>query len=233
MAIKLKEIIFTCLILFIGSQFCFSQEKSKPNLFASIFPHNCEYVLQHVDFLTEELEKNPNSIGYIVINRKREKSKRFNLAGFFYQDIISLHIKNRDYNQNRLRIIRGESEKVKIDFYIASDESNKPNSTEAKWNLYIPSKPILFNEGYGGQLCAETFYNLNTFSEILAAFPTARGHFVIYAESFKEFPKEKENITNEIIKIGIPLNRFKFFFEKDNNTLHPHSKLWLVPRKKK
>ncbi len=230
---KLWKSICTSLILLICIQFCFGQMKSNPDLLASIYPYNCEYVLQYVDLLIDGLEKSPSSIGYIVINRQRQKSKQFNQGGFYYEDIISLQIKRRNSDKNRLKIIRSESEKMKIDFYIASDESSKLNFTEAKWDLYIPSKPILFDEGYGGQLCEETLFRLNTFSEILTAHSNARGHFVIYAESFKDFPKEKESIMNEIIKAGIPVNRFKFFFRRDNSTLYPYAKLWLIPKRKK
>jgi hypothetical protein len=237
MAMKLKEIIFTYLILFIGFQFCFSQEKSKPLLLESVVPSNCEFTELATLHLIDELEKNPTSIGYIIISQKRLKSREFNLWGFYHQDIISIQIKEKNFNPNRLQIIRAESKEYKIDFYIASDVSNKPDFTEAKWDLNIPSKTIMFHDGSGGGsgdgLCKETLFQLNAFSEILTANPTARGHFVIYADSIKNFPKEKERLTNEITKVGIPLNRFKFFFRRDNSTIDPHSKLWLVPYNKK
>ena len=56
---------------------------------------------------------------------------------------------------------------------------------------------------------------------------------MVYADSIKNFLKEKERIINEINKVGIPLNRFRFFFRKDNSTIYPYSKLWLVPNNKK
>jgi hypothetical protein len=225
---KLKEIICTNLILLIGFQLCFSQE-SKPRLFDSIFPNNCETVQIATYHLIDELEKNLNSVGYIVIYRKQEKSKELNFRGYYHQDIITLQIKARNFNPNRLRIIRAESDENKIDFFIASDKSKKPDVTEAKWNLNIPSKPIMFDDGTGGQLCAETPFRLNTFSEVLKTNKKAQGHFVIYADSIKDFPKEKKRITNEIMKFGIPLKAIKFFFRKDNATIYPYAKLWLVP----
>lgn len=229
---KLKEIIFINLILFIFFQFCFSQE-SKPKLFDSIFPNNCETVQIATYYLIDELEKNLNSVGYIVIYRKQEKSKELNFWGYYHQDIITLQIKARNFDPNRLKIIRAESDENKIDFYIASDKLNKPDFTEAKWNLNIPSKPIMFDDGTGGQLCAETPFRLNTFSEILKANKDAEGYFVIYADSMKDFPKEKKRITNEIVKFGITIKAIKFFFRKDNSTIYPYAKLWLVPNNRK
>lgn len=226
---KLKEIIFTNLILLIVFQFSFSQEL-EPKLFDFLFfPTNCENVQISTYHLIDELEKNPNSIGYIVIYRKQTKSKKLNFSGYYQQDIITIQIKGRNFNPNRLRIIRAESDENKIEFFTASDKLKKPNFTEAKWNLDIPSKPIMFDDGMGGQLCNETPYRLNTFSEILEANKKAQGHFVIYADSIKNFSKEKKGITNELMKFGIPLNRIKFFFRKDNSTIYPYAKLWLVP----
>jgi hypothetical protein len=230
---KLKEIIFTSLILFIGFQFCFSQEP-QPKLFDSLFfPANCENVVISTYHLIDELEKNPKSVGYIIIYRKQTKSKELNFSGYYQQDIITLEIKKRNFNPNSIRIIRAASAENKIDFYIASDKSEKPNFTETKWNLDIPSKPIMFDDGMGGQLCAETPFRLNTFSEILEANKKAQGHFVIYADSIKDFTKEKKRITNEIVKFGIPLKAIKFFFRKDNSTIYPYAKLWFVPNNKK
>jgi hypothetical protein len=87
----------------------------------------------------------------------------------------------------------------------------------------------MFDDGMGGQLCSETPFRLNTFSEVLEANQKAQGHFVIYADSIKGFSKEKKRLINEINKAGIALNRFRFFFRKDIS----HTELWLIPKGKK
>jgi hypothetical protein len=186
--------------------------------------------------LVDELEKNPNSTGYIVINWQSKKSNQFNferLGGFFYEDIISLQIKRRNFNRTRLKVIRSDGNKFKIDFLLNSNNLAKPNFVETKWDLSISSKPKLFDKGESAQLCEETFLRLNTFSEFLAANPNTYGHFVIYAESSKDFPKEKQRITKEILKAGIPVNRTKFFFIENNLTISPYAEVWLVPKNKK
>jgi len=233
---KLKRFILIYFLLSIAIQICFGQVESKPRLLNSIEPHNCEYVLQHVEFLMEEVSKNPNSIGYIIINWRPKSANEFNfgrLAGFRYEDIISVHLRDKVFDQNRIKIIRSDSDKLKIDFLISSDKSIEPSYLKTNWDLSIPQKAIIFDEGYGSQLCAETYFNLKVFSEFLTAHPNARGHIVSYADSIKDFPKEKERIISEINKVGIPLNRFRFFFRKDNSTIYPYSKLWLVPKRKK
>jgi hypothetical protein len=234
---KLKRIILIYFLLFITIQICFGQVETKPQLLDSFEPRNCESVLQRVEYLIEDVSKNPNSIGYIIINWRPKKANEFNfegrLAGFYYEDVISVHLQNKVFDQNRIRIIRSDSDKLKIDFLITPDKSVEPSYVKTNWDLSIPKKAMIFDEGYGGQLCAETYFNLKVFSEFLTANPPARGHFVIYADSIKDFPKEKERIINEITKVGIPLNRFRFFFRKDNSTIHPYSKLWLVPNNKK
>jgi hypothetical protein len=232
---KFRKTIFIFAILFLSIRFSFAQRDFNENLLGSISPPwNCEYVLQHVDSLIEELEKNPASLGYIVIYRQQEKPEQFNQGGFYHEDLISLHLRSKRLNidPNRIRIVRGESEKYKIDFLITQNKSGETSIKEAKWSLNIPSKPVLFDEGDGGQLCNETPFRLNTFAEILTAHPKARGHFVIYGASIKDFPKAKQSLVGDIEKVGIPLNRFKFFFKKDNSVIYPHVKLWLIPNGK-
>ena len=111
---------------------------------------------------------------------------------------------------------------------------NAPNFNEAVWDLSMPRKPILFAEENGIQLCSETPFQLNTFSEFLTANPNSGGRFIIHAESFKDFQKEKERLITEIKKTNISLNRIRFLFKKDESVLpdYQYSELWLFPKRK-
>ena len=137
---KLQKIFFTFTFIFSLSSVTFSQESSNLKL-AAIYPHNCEFVNQHVDFLIEELEKHPNSKGFIVINWQPIKTNKLNRIGFIYEDIMSLEIKRKNFNKSRLKILRSNKDKLQIDFYLISNEDDKPNFYEIAWDLSIPQKP--------------------------------------------------------------------------------------------
>lgn len=227
---KLQKIIFIVSVLFSLLHITFSQDTSNSNLFASIFPANCEFVNQHVDFLIDELEKHPSSKGFIVINWQQSKTDKLSRIGFIYEDIMSLEIKRRNFDTNRLKIIRSNKDKLKLDFYLVPNEKDKPDFYETVWDLSIPSKPIIFDDGLGGQLCSETLYQLNTFAELLNSNPKAKGKFVVRATKKVDFQKEVKVLLDEIRKVGIDVNRIRFVYIKDNSIIYPDSRLWLLPK---
>ena len=231
---KTSKFIFLFLFFLTLSQIFYGQEKSEPNLIASINGSGCEHINQYVDELIYELEKNPASTGYIVISQEPKKPKELNLRPFIYQDFMSVHIKQRKIDQSRLKFIRSNGSKFKVDFFLMPIGAVAPNFNEAIWDLSIPSKPGFFAEENGIQLCDETPLQLNAFSEFLNANPNSGGRFIVHAESLKDFRKEKARLTIEIKKAHISPIRIKFIYKKDKYVLpdHSYSYLWLIPKSK-
>ena len=229
---RLQKCFFVLVIFLASLQLGFGQEKPKAELIDEFGDITCEELIARQDNLMSSLNNDPTAVGYAVIYGNKNDYKKVWRAKFY----IGGHIEFRNFNEERLIIIRGkEAEDLRIQFWKVPAGAEKPAFEELNWNFTLSAnrKPFIFlSTGWEGGPC-DIGLQLKTYANYLVANPSIRGNVVVFAKSKSEFQDEKEKISGKLTNnYKIPSNQLRFFHQKIKDE-YSYTELWLVPQKKK
>lgn len=221
---KLQKVIFI-LLLFTFCEISFAQKAEEDLILRDSFSEfNCEDLLARLDGFAIEIYKNPESVGYIVINDDSNAIKNK-----FLEQYITNYVLFRKFNKNQFVIIPAIKNEHKIELWISRDGKTKPNKkphnftfdlskTEEPITFVIDTVEITKIDGkltYFGDCsacCIETI-NLNLLSEFLKSNPKLNAHIKIYSNKQKQAKRLEKLIVDDAKNVyEIALNRLKFSY---------------------
>jgi hypothetical protein len=233
---KLQKFFLVSTVLFVSLQICFGQAKPKAMLIDEFGRISCEELKARTDgFYQKDLGSNPDSIGYILINGNKNKSLEKYMLEIYFKSAILSH----KYDINRVVFIRGkDNNSTNGKFWVVTSGADKPVFDEEDWDYALPgiSKAIKFHERIWetfDDICpSNRNFSEELYAKLLLGNPDFRGNIVISRNSSTSFQKNRKEIINELVnKYKIPINRLRFF--NDKNGYPDNVEYWLVPIKKK
>lgn len=224
------------ILLFVCFQICAGQTQLKAELADKTGKVTYEHLAAITDVFLQRLLQERDSTGYVLIYNEKVSDNR---RRFRYEQWLKGHLRARRFDEKRIFIIRGEDRnEFQMQFWIVPKGAAKPEYAEAQWSAVLDpqTKPFIFatTEWNNGLDYPSEYSSLNLFSEYLEANPSARGHFVVRAESKSAFQKEKSEMTKLLVeKYKINSSRLKFFYvmSKKKDEDYPQVEVWLVPSK--
>jgi len=227
---KLRQSFLSFLLLLAVLQVCFSQEKPQAVLLDRIEGiASCEDLRARIEVF---LRIKPNSIGYIVINGKKNDFNR-NLAA---EKIIRAWLEIINFDERRLIIKRGkEKDALLIELWEIPSGAEKPVFEKGKWSLTLSKnrRPFIFNSTKDDSDTCPIRNQLKIYSEYLTANPNIRGRIVIFSASKNHFQMEKNKLSNQLSnKYNISPTQLEFMLVKKKLD-YSYTEFWLVPQKNK
>ncbi len=242
---KLRQVFFTLLFLFMTSQFCLGQEKPKAVLVNEFGKVCSEELMALYDGFFVELQNYPTTTGYIIFygdNSAEGRNLKFiNYLNKFYPNA-------RGFDKTRLSLIRGKNQnQMKIQFWVAPAGANPPipkaNFVEEKitstklfdknWADFNKEsdKLDIYSNGFF-ELGCEFSPNRNAFAKVLLSNRELTGYLIIYTKFGKGKTYANKISTfalKELIKdFKIPQNRIKAIYGGQRE--EPQIEFWLVPK---
>lgn len=227
---KLKKLSILIFILVINFQSLFSQEKDRNLILLDSRPKiTYEELSLLTDILASEINKIPNSIGYIVTYGDSDKIKNA-----FYKDAVIRNIKFRGYDKNKLRTLSAiDFENPRFEFWISKNGDSPIVSNENNpFILPKTNKPIKFVEDLieigeidGKQVSFPAacdagcimLLDLPLLSDFLDANPQMTAYLIIHAKNLKRATQIKNILARESFEDAkIPSNRINFLFGGKN-----------------
>lgn len=230
------------IILFASHQICLGQDKSEAVLFNSFNKVVEEDVAARLEAFIQELTKNQNLQGYVVIHPEKNSIKQNFRMERRYERFIKKIISILKFDKNRIDFVQTkESETIEIEFWKIPTGAEKPFSVEDKWAEIPPNltKPFVFGFTY----IDEVFPNFvpEFYADYIKNNENLRGHIVVFNQS-REGAKIQADQWIKILteEYKVPRNRLKIFFGKENGSivylgkgiLPVEVEFWLVPTKR-
>jgi len=230
-----QRIVFIHLILLLTFQLCFAQEKLQPIKIDEIRETSCADLQNRIDIGFREMAEDPNSVGYIVVNGKKNDL----FANLLYENWIIGLINKIARDKNQYKVVRGEDkEKFIVELWKVSVGSNTKFYSEGRWSYVLPisTKPFIFT-AYSWRdsgICPMGLY-VKLFADFLSANPNARGHLVIRDKTDKNFRGKEKEILDELVnQHKVPRHRLRLFYDRNEN--YPYTftdvEFWFVPKSK-
>lgn len=231
---KAGPILLILLILQASLLICPAQNAARAVKTDEFGKANCEEFWARFDGFVNELQNNPDSTGYVLING--EKYSLRTVLG--YEKLTNGILKLRNFDRSRLVIIRGaESDAVNIQFWRVPAGAEPPRFVQGNWDLTVKqNKPFVVGSYSEGDGICPASTSVKLFADYLSANPDMRAHIVITGKTSENFAKMAKELQNQLLdEYGVSSNRLKFFFVKNKN--YPYQfegvEFWLVPQKKK
>ncbi len=188
---------------------------------------NCEDLLARIDNLLVQLENNPESSAFIVINSKKGAPRGAEDSKTLIETIFQL----RRFDLKRLRIVRGkESESDGGMFYLVPPGTDDPIKPAAAWpekNLDFGS-PFIYGVEADDDPCPS--FPLPKYAETLRSNPSLRGHIVFFPHPRRNRNALMKEWTKALtVDHKIPRRQLRFFFGKASEW--SYTEFWLVPVK--
>jgi len=197
---------------------------------------NCEYRQMMMDSFFNELNNDPNAMGYIFTFGGPRAVARVEKA-------MRANLKWRNYDPSRIVFVNGggKSKKPTIDYWLVpagadiptpespvEDEADfeKPGgTTEIVTN---PKEPFIHSrEYYDGGSCIgdDPQIDLDDYAKYLKKNPKSRGNIVIIMMTKADFRQKEREILSYLAKKGIARKRLKTFHQKTYGGVE----LWILP----
>lgn len=224
-------LILICIVIF--AQLVFAQQ-GLPELVRKFDDVGCELFLALHDGFMAELQRNPESMGYVVIYGPAKDLQ----TKLTYESWALGNINFRGFEKSRMKVVRAEIRPAfKIEFWSVPPGAIRPFS-EVEWSFVLPesTKPFIFHDSESSEGSCPTGQMVIFFADLLTANPTAQGNIVIRSLTRKAFDMQRREITTELVtRNKIQRNRLRFFFVRDRKTLCAISacaEFWAVPQHK-
>jgi hypothetical protein len=228
---KLRKSIVILPFLLLAFQICVAQEKPKAVLVDEFGKVNYSNLRYSFDQFWTEIQKTPNSKGYIVIYGDKNEP----LSKYYREVWLKEFISFRNFPASQLVFLYGEDkEELKTQFWIAPLGADRPTFAEDDWNYKLPKtiKPTVIHQTlelaeYGPEPLNLEFY-IEFYSKFLNANPDSRGHLVIYDKSTKGFNEARQPLFEQLVKKNkVRQNQLKFFYVKSKKS---GIEFWFVPK---
>lgn len=229
---KLRILFFTLLLLPLTVKSFFAQEKPKAVLFMEFEETNCDSLQVNLYEFLVQLNKNPNSKGYVLMNGGKSNNAPF--RKYFWEMEMKADLAFIGIEKDQINFLQGKDKDVsKTQFWVIPEGADKPNFIEEVWDYKFPSdiKPFIIDkDSWIGEVCHAS-YNTDFYSKVLLANPNLKGHLVIYSKSINKFNKRESELLKELVnKNKVPLQQLKFFYVKSKVA---DVEYWFVPNKSK
>lgn len=243
----MKRIFITILfLLLLIPIFAHSQELPESRL-VNQFGKGCsEIISRDYDYFLAELQKLPNSKGYIIFNGE-DSNEGTNIK--YINHLAKNYPAFRGFNSDRIVFVREKNlNKMKVEFWIVPMGA-KPPEIE---NLFQPkaiSSTTRFQKTYAGlskfpdsnEHFVNSFYefegcdfapNLQDFAEVLKNDENLTGYLIVYGSKNQSKKKIKTFALKQLVnKFNVPKKRLKTIYGE--NQEESEIELWFVPKGEK
>lgn len=229
---KLQSLFFTLLLLLLTLQSYFAQEKPKAILFMEFEETNCDSLQVNLYEFLLQINKSPNSKGYILMNGSKNKGAPF--KKYFWEMEMKTGLAFIGMDKDQIIFLEGKDKAdSRTQFWVVPEGADKPDFIEEKWDYKFPAeiKPLVINkDSWIGEVCHAS-YNTDFYSKVLLANPDVKGHLVIYSKSINGFRKRENELLKELVNENkVPRKQLKFFYVKSKAA---DVEYWFVPNKSK
>ena len=193
---------------------------------------NCDSLQIYLYEFLQQINKSPNSKGYILMNGSKSKNAPF--KKYFWEMEMKTNLAFIGIDKDQINFLQGKDADVsKTQFWIVPEGADKPDFVESVWDYKFPSdvKPLIINkDSWIGEVCRAS-YNTNFYSKVLLANPDLKGHLVIYNKSINGFRKRENELLKELVNENkVSRKQLKFFYVKSKDA---DVEYWFVPSKSK
>ena len=225
------RIILTLFVFLIGLQFSLAQEKPQARKIDHFSKLPCEDFWGRIDGFFNDLQAEPNSIGYAVINRNSQNKDDLEFALRRRNQIFGL-LETRLKN-DRFRVGKTEAKDFSIELWIVPPGAEVPFSLNEDWTSDFPQilKPKVYSKPWmNDNVCPDL--SVITFADMLLNNRNLLGNIVILAPTKKKFSQMKKEVLGDFAtKYNLPPNRFRTFFVRQPEIVG--IEYWLVPKRRK
>lgn len=188
----------------------------------------CSNIRAKLDKYLSDLANDPQTTGYVVISGKSQRLRELQR-----RQLIEDHLRYRNFEQSRIRIVKGEIKADStIELWQVPDGGGPPPFTESTWSYELPnaSKPLIVTaEGGSGNECAPSL-NVEFFSRFLEANPKFRGNVVVRSSSKSRRIDTARQILNELVHTyGISRRRIRVYYQRASGDEPDSAEYWLLP----
>lgn len=229
---KTNKILAIGIILFVLFQTASGQEKTSAVLFSELQSENCELYWARIDAFFSELQKEPQTKGFVVIYGEENEL----LENLNYERWTNGITNFRGFDGNRIKVVRGVlGENRKIQFWKVLNGEEIPLLKKGSWSYRFSdsTKPFIFTDyNYYNANCPSSPSAEKYYADVLLANTSARGHLVIRGKTNKNMRKIEKEVLNRLVNdYKVPPARLKVFYVKDkkHQKLEADIEFWFVP----
>ncbi len=207
----------------------FCQDEPKAFLVDGFGVLNCGDILARTDHYGDEIKRNPEATGVILINPHKGRpgpaqSRRV---------LISSTLQLRGIDPDRYVFYLGNAEDISTEYWILPTGADLPSLEAEQWNVppFDTSRPNVF--GYSDEIEICPTFVPHVFAKLILDNPGSRGHIVIETGPNSMLGKwtfAEQWVDTLVEKHGIPRDRLKLFFTKGKD--RTFAEFWFVPAKK-
>ncbi len=175
----------------------------------------CDESLGRLDNFFQELQKIPNSSGFISITNKPE-DRRYTV---FRQAMIKAYAIERGFDAMRLKIVRANSnQEMRLQLWLIPDGGVTPEVKDVDMSYALPAggKAFMFSWEYSGfeQICPK-IDDLKILAEFLRQNSVARANIVVRMRFPRTARRRQRAIVSSLVnKFGVSRNRIRTFLVK-------------------
>jgi hypothetical protein len=209
-----------------------AQETPEAVLVDELGPIPCGDLSSRLDGLLNELEKDPNSTGYIVFSDNEEAASRLHWRALF----VDGYARFRSFDEDRVVLLQATLDKP-IDTQMwripAGGNSPVPSAVERPYELDASLRKYRLYSEFEEVGACYTGPPFRVLSKYLQTNPDLVANIAIGAPSAKSFRQAKEE-TIKLFRVdyGVEPTRLRFFW-KQTDYEPPIYELWLLRKKSK